>query len=163
MTGPALRKAPANTALINRGLRRSPGWNKPANVQHNARRRAGKSGWAHRHRPFYFKHGGKRWRRHYYSYLVGGLWYWYWYDVVVADTDPAVVIYSDAALPDCDLESDECSELETATVLIAPAILEGRATEEAMARCRNRFRSFDDETGTYVAYSGEIRVCPYLE
>lgn len=155
-----MRKAPANAALINRGQRRNPGWNKPASVQHNDKHRAGKLGWAHRHRPFYFKHDGKRWRRHYYTYLVGGLWYWYWYDVVA---DAGVAIYSDAELPECDLDVDACSELETATVLIAPAILEGRATEEAMARCRARYRSFDDETGTFVAYSGEIRVCPYLE
>lgn len=162
-TAPALRKAPASTALINRGVRRNPGWKKPASVPHDAKRKAGKSGWAHRHRPFYFKHAGKRWRRHYYSYLVGGLWYWYWYDIV-ADADPGVVIYSDAELPDCDLDSDECTEPDTAaTVLVAPAILEGRATEEAMARCRDRFRSFDDETGTYVTYGGEVRVCPDLE
>jgi len=154
----SIRKAPANLALLNRGLRRNPGQNKPAHLQHDAKRKAGKSGWGHRHRPFFFKHAGHHWRRHYYSFPVGGLWYWYWYDV---EADSDVIIYADAALPDCDLETDECIEPEAA--LVAPAILEGRATEEDMARCAARFRSFDTETGTYVTFGGEVRVCPYLE
>lgn len=160
LTRPMIRKAPANLALVNSGLRRNPGRNKPAHIQHDAKRKAGKSGWMHRHRPFFFKHGGHRWRRHYYSFVIGGLWYWYWYDLS-ADADPYVIIYADAALPDCDLEGDECIEPEAA--LVAPAILEGRATEEDMARCAARFRSFDAESGTYVTYGGEVRVCPYLE
>lgn len=155
----SVRKVPTNLALLNSGLRRYPGRSKPAHIQHDAKRKAGKSGWMHRHRPFVFKHGGHRWRRHYYSFLVGGLWYWYWYDIV-ADTDPDVIIYSDAVLPDCDPESDECIE---PGALIAPAILEGRATEEDMARCAARFRSFDRATGTYVTYGGQVRICPYLE
>jgi hypothetical protein len=157
-SGNAIRKAPVNVALINSGLRRHPGRSKPAHIEHNPRHKAGKAGWMHRHRPFFFKHAGHRWRRHYYSFLVGGLWYWYWYDIV-ADTDPAVLVYSEAALPDCDPEIDECLEFE----LIAPAILEGRASEEAMARCAGRFRSFDARTGTYVTSQGEMRICPYLE
>ena len=160
LTRPLIRKTPANLALVNSGLRRNPGRNKPAHIQHDAKRKAGKSGWMHRHRPFFFKHGGHRWRRHYYSFVIGGLWYWYWYDLS-ADADPYVIIYADAALPDCDPESDECIEPEAA--LVAPAILEGRATEEDMARCAARFRSFNTETGTYVTYGGEVRVCPYLE
>jgi hypothetical protein len=46
--------------------------------------------------------------------------------------------------------------------IIAEAIREGRATDWAMARCARQFRSFDPETGTYVTYGGEVRVCPYL-
>ena len=153
-----IRKAPVNVALINRGLRRNPGDNKPANIQHNPKHKADKGGWMHRHRPFFFKHAGHRWHRHYYTFLAGGLWYWFWYDVE-ADDDPAVLVYSDAALPDCDPEMDECVEPE----VIAPAILEGRATEEAMADCAAEFRSFDARTGTYVTRQGEVRVCPYLE
>jgi hypothetical protein len=154
----AIRKAPLNVALINRGLRRNPGENKPLNIHHNPKHKAGKTGWMHRHRPFFFKHADHRWRRHYYTFLVGGLWYWYWYDVE-ADDDPAVVEYSNAALPDCDPETDECVEPE----VVAPAILEGRATEEAIADCTAEFRSFDARTGTYVTRQGEVRVCPYLE
>ena len=154
----AIRRAPANEALVNRGLRRNPGRNKPFNIRHDPQHKAGKSGWTHAHRPFFFKHGGHRWRRHYYSFFIGGLWYWYWYDVE-ADEDPAVVVYSDGALPDCDPDTDDCVEPE----LIAPAILEGRATEDAMARCTAEFRSFDARSGTYVARQGEVRVCPYLE
>ena len=90
---------------------------------------------------------------------MGGLWYWYWYDVT-ADTDPAGLIYNNAALPDCDPEIDECIEPEAS---IAPVILEGRATEEAMSRCAAEFRSFNAKTGTYVTYRGEVRICPYLE
>jgi hypothetical protein len=161
VTRPIIRKVPeASLAGINSGLRRNPGQTKPAHIQHDPKRKAGKSGWAHRHRPFFFKHAGHRWRRHYYSFLIGGLWYWYWYDLS-ADADLDAIIYADAALPDCDLESDECTEPEAA--LVAPAILEGRATQEDMARCAARFRSFDTETGTYVTYGGDVRICPYLE
>jgi len=154
-----IRHAPVNLALVNRGLQRNPGRTKPARVAHDPRRKAGKSGWVHRHRPFVFKHAGHRWRRHYYSFLVGGLWYWYWYDVSV-DTDPDVIIYSDAVLPDCDPDSDDCIEPEA---VVAPAILEGRATEENLARCAAEFRSFRPDTGTYVTYQGDMRICPYLE
>jgi hypothetical protein len=144
---------------VNKGLRRKPGLSKPASVTHDPKHKAGKAGWTHRHKPFFFKHGGHRWRRHYYSFLVGGLWYWYWYDVV-ADDDPAAEVYEEVVLPDCSLDIDECTEGGT---IIAPAILEGRATEEAMEQCRAEFRSFDARTGTYVMYGGEVRVCPYLE
>ena len=154
----SIRRAPVNVALINSGLRRNPGGHKPVNIQHNPKHKADKAGWMHRHRPFFFKRAGHRWRRHYYTFLVGGLWYWYWYDVE-ADDDPAVAVYSDAALPDCDPETDECVEPE----VIAPAILEGRATEEAMADCAAEFRTFDARTGTYLTRQGELRVCPYLE
>ena len=154
----AIRKAPANAALFSRGLRSNPGRNKPSNIRHDPKHKAGKSGWMHGHRPFFFKHAGHRWRRHYYSFFIGGLWYWYWYDVE-ADDDPTAVVYGDAALPDCDPDIDDCVEPE----LIAPAILEGRATEDAMAHCTAEFRSFDARTGTYVARRGEVRVCPYLE
>lgn len=49
-----------------------------------------------------------------------------------------------------------------AGALIASAIQEGRARETDMERCAARFRSFDWETGTYITYEGEERVCPYL-
>lgn len=154
----ATRKVPANLTLVNSGLRRNPGYNKPAGIKHYAEHKAGKSGWMHRHRPFFFKRGGNRWRRHYYTFLVGGLWYWYWYDVV-ADADPAAVVYPEYALPECDADGDECTE----PPLIAPALLEGRATQEAIDRCAEEFVSFDPRTGTYATTSGEPRVCPYLE
>ena len=154
-----IRKAPANLALVNKGTPRSPGRYKPAHVQHNPARKAGRAGWTHRHQAFFFKHGNHRWRRSYYSFLAGGLWYWYWYDVS-ADSDPAAIVYS--VLPECDPDSDECIETES-DAIIAPAILEGRASEEAMAQCAAEFRSFNARTGTYVRYGGEVRVCPYLE
>jgi len=160
VTFPTLRKAPADSALINSGVRNNPGYNKPAKIVHNARHKADRSGWEHRYRPFYFKHGGHRWHRHYYSYVVGGLWYWYWYDVI-ADTDPYAVLYSDAMLPDCDFESDACDEPEP-SALVAPAILQGRATPEEMQRCADSFLSFNSETGTYVTQGGDVRICPYL-
>lgn len=31
-----------------------------------------------------------------------------------------------------------------------------------MQRCADTFRSFNPDTGTYVTYQGETRVCPYL-
>jgi hypothetical protein len=154
----ATRRAPTSLGLVNRGLRRNPGRGKPAAIAHHPDRRAGRSGWMHRYRPFVFKHDGHRWRRHYYTFLVGGLWYWYWYDVI-ADTDPAAVVYSEIILPACELDSDECVDAP----LIAPALLEGRATQEAMDRCAAELASFDPETGTYLTGDGEMRVCPYLE
>jgi BA14K-like protein len=152
-----MRKAPANLALVNKGTPRNPGRYKPANVQHNPAHKAGRTGWIHRHQAFFFKRGQHRWRRHYYSFLAGGLWYWYWYDVSV-DSDPDALVYS--VLPECDPDSDDCTESDA---IIAPAILEDRASEEAMAQCAAEFRSFDARTGTYVVYGGEVRVCPYLE
>jgi hypothetical protein len=143
-------------------LRRNPGQNKPPHIQHDATRKAWKSGWAHRHRPFFFKHSGHRCHRHYYSFLVGDLWYWYWYWYdLSADTNPDAIAFADAALPDCGLDSDDCVDPEAA--LVAPAILEGRATDEAMARCAARFRSFDPASGTYVTYADEVKVCPNLK
>ena len=73
-----VRSLPGNLALVNAGSRRNPGFHKPANIVHNPNHKAAKAGWQHGHRPFYFKHGGHRWRRVYYSFLAGGLWYWYW-------------------------------------------------------------------------------------
>jgi len=32
-----------------------------------------------------------------------------------------------------------------------------------MQRCADTFRSFNPNTGTYVTYQGETRLCPYLE
>lgn len=159
VTRQVIRTAPKNLTLVNPGLRQDPKRVKPVSIAHDAKRRAGRSGWMHRYRPFYFRHDGHRWRRDYYSYALGGLWYWYWYDVVASD-DPGALVYSEAVLPVCALESDECIE---AGEIIAPAIAEGRATDEAMARCAAEFRSFDARTGTYVRYGGEVRICPYLE
>jgi hypothetical protein len=154
-----VRRAPTSFAIVNRGLRQNPRRYKPAGITHAPERKAGRSGWMHGHRPFFFKHDGHRWHRHYYSFPVGGLWYWYWYDVI-ADDDPAALIYSEVMLPLCELDTDDCTEPDT---IIAPAILEGRATEEAITRCAAEFRSFDARTGTYVAYGGEVRICPYLQ
>jgi BA14K-like protein len=153
----ATRKPPGSLALVNRGWRDNPGWKKPAGIGHNPGFKAGKSGWMHNHRPFYFKHKGHRWHRHYYTYFVGGLWYWYWYDVV-ADTDPAAVAYPEPVLPECDPDGDECVE----PPLVAPALLEGRVTQAALDRCAAEYVSFDPETGTYVRADGEAQVCPYL-
>jgi hypothetical protein len=150
-TRQSVRQPPANLALVNSGLRSNPGRAKPAHIQHHPNHKAGKSGWMHQHRPFFFKHAGHRWHRYYYSFLAGGLWYWYWYDVS-ADTDPTATLYDDGALPDCDPEIDECIEPE-----------EGAAAGDAMSRCAKAFRSFDPATGTYVTYGGEVRRCPYLE
>jgi hypothetical protein len=154
----ATRSAPGNLALVNRGLRSNPGFSKPAGIKHYAEHKAGKSGWMHHHRPFFFKRGGHRFHRRYYTFFVGGLWYWYWYDVI-ADSDPAAVVYPEYTLPECDPDDDECTEPS----LIAPALLQGRATREAMDRCAAEFVSFDPQTGTYATGSGEPRVCPYLE
>jgi hypothetical protein len=36
------------------------------------------------------------------------------------------------------------------------------ADPDAVARCASRFRSFNVDTGTYITYDGEERLCPYL-
>ena len=36
------------------------------------------------------------------------------------------------------------------------------SASSAVARCEERFRSFNRRTGKYTTYSGEKRVCPYL-
>lgn len=33
---------------------------------------------------------------------------------------------------------------------------------DAIARCASQFRSFNANTGTYITYEGEERLCPYL-
>ncbi len=45
--------------------------------------------------------------------------------------------------------------------LIASGVSEA-AARDRYARCAAEFRSFDPETGTYIAYGGEERLCPYL-
>ena len=40
------------------------------------------------------------------------------------------------------------------------AILEARATEQAMAQCAAEFKSFDARTVTYVMRAGEVRFFP---
>jgi hypothetical protein len=80
-------------------------------VAFNPAHKAARSGWRRSFNPFFFRHGGHRWHRFYYTFLVGGLWYWYWYDVD-ADQDPQALVYSLDALPDCDPELDECAEIE---------------------------------------------------
>lgn len=160
---PRLRALPSSSTALNPGLRTNPGTPKPPSIVHNASHKAGKAGWQHRHKPFYFKRGGHRWKRIYYSFPLAGLWYWYWSDVI-ADDEPAVLVYSDLALPDCDEDQDECTLVEGGVEgeLIAPAILEGRATDDMLDRCADRYKSFDRRTGTFTAYSGEKRACPYL-
>lgn len=49
-----------------------------------------------------------------------------------------------------------------AGALIAGAIREGRADDADFARCRDRYRSFDRASGTYLGSDGERHVCPYL-
>lgn len=45
--------------------------------------------------------------------------------------------------------------------LIASGISESEASSR-IARCEATFRSFDAETGTYIASNGQTRRCPYL-
>ena len=48
---------------------------------------------------------------------------------------------------------------DTAGAVVNDALGDGDSGEAACAR---RFRSFDPETGTYTAYSGQQVMCPYL-
>ncbi len=157
------RTLPAGTTAFNPGLRRNPGSPKPPAVAHSEARRASKAGWQHHHRPFYFKRGGQRWKRIYYSLPLAGLWYWYWYDVL-ADDDPVALAINLVVLPECAPDLDECivSGPDMMGELVAPAIVEGRASPEMLDRCAARYRSFDRRTGTFTAYGGGKRICPYL-
>lgn len=49
---------------------------------------------------------------------------------------------------------------ETRPYVVRPAPSGG--DPDAIARCASRFKSFNANTGTYVTYDGEERVCPYL-
>lgn len=105
-----------NTKLVKftgqKGLKHKPSnFVKPAHIVHNPKHIAGLHGFHHHHRPFFFRHGGLRWHRWYYPVAVGGLWYWYWYNLP-ADNDPAVVSLADTAIPECEIEEDECVELD---------------------------------------------------
>lgn len=46
--------------------------------------------------------------------------------------------------------------------IIADAITDGRATDDARRACADRYRSFDWDSGTYTGYDGNTYVCPYL-
>ena len=58
--------------------------------------------------------------------------------------------------------AESCTGGLVAGALIADSVREGSASEDDMERCASTFRSFDPDTGTYVTYGGEVRVCPYL-
>jgi len=47
-------------------------------------------------------------------------------------------------------------------VLVASAIAQHRATEDAIRSCAEDFPGFDPRSGTFVNQNGERRVCPYL-
>ena len=47
-------------------------------------------------------------------------------------------------------------------VLVASAIAQHRATEDAVRSCAEDFPGFDPRTGTFLNEVGERRVCPYL-
>ena len=46
--------------------------------------------------------------------------------------------------------------------LVASAIAQHRATEDAVRSCAEDFPGFDPRTGTFLNEDGERRVCPYL-
>jgi BA14K-like protein len=47
-------------------------------------------------------------------------------------------------------------------VLVAAAVAQRRASNDAIRNCAEDFPGFDPRTGTFVNESGERRVCPYL-
>lgn len=49
-----------------------------------------------------------------------------------------------------------------APVYVAPPVAYGYSTEDvdAVAYCSRRFRSYNPETGTYIASGGVVRACP---
>ena len=47
-------------------------------------------------------------------------------------------------------------------VLVASAIAQHRATDDAIRSCAEDFPGFNPRTGTFVNENGEPRVCPYL-
>ncbi|MBX9912040.1 MAG: BA14K family protein, partial [Beijerinckiaceae bacterium] len=51
--------------------------------------------------------------------------------------------------------------VEPAPVYVAPrAYGYGASDVDAVAYCSRRFRSYDPETGTYIASGGVVRACP---
>jgi hypothetical protein len=49
-----------------------------------------------------------------------------------------------------------------ATIIIADAIHDGRARDDDMQACADRYRSFNWRSGTYIGYDGRSYICPYL-
>jgi hypothetical protein len=78
---------------------------------HNPNYLAGLKGLKSGYKPYWFKHGGFRWYRHYYPLLVGGAWYWYWYNYTPEDAPVAVSTYVEADAFTCDPDDDDCGEL----------------------------------------------------
>lgn len=51
---------------------------------------------------------------------------------------------------------------ETRPYVVQRAVPQPYGDPDAIARCASQFRSFNANTGTYVTYGGEERLCPYL-
>lgn len=46
--------------------------------------------------------------------------------------------------------------------LLAAEAAKSGGYSKAVRRCARTYRSFDRDSGTYVTYGGEVRLCPYL-
>ena len=88
---------------------------KPAFVVHNNYYLAGARGYRLGYRPFWYRYGGFRWYRYYYTVpLAAGGYYWYWHNctedeaVTNFQVSPAAIVETDVI--DCDPDDDDCGE-----------------------------------------------------
>jgi hypothetical protein len=120
----------------------------PPGVHANPDRKIGPWGLAHDHHPFIFRHAGHLYHRWYFpwtfAWIAPGVVWWGWYDTIAdippdADdysddtpdmtTDPEAVELSEsptkqiimAALPDCQLDSDECTVSDVGAITATPS------------------------------------------
>jgi hypothetical protein len=104
--------APFKSKYVQPGLKLQPvGSVTPPKLVHNPNYLAGLKGLKSGYKPYWFKHGGFRWYRHYYPLLVGGAWYWYWYNYTPEDAPVSVSTYVEADAFACDPDDDDCGEL----------------------------------------------------
>ncbi len=82
------------------------------------------------------------------QYVYPGYRYYYGYDPYYAGP---LAVPGDAIAGTAGVVGD---------VLVAPYA--GPYAPAGIAACERRFRSFDPATGTYLTYSGERVLCPYL-
>lgn len=119
------KKGHANLSYKKQNKGHSPSnGNKPNFVKHNEKNKVGKLGNKHNHKATVISHHGHFYRRHYYSFLAGGLLSWYFYDDLIAPTDPDVVAL--AEVPVCGTEdTDDCNEMPRAAVPVEAVVSPG--------------------------------------
>lgn len=107
----------------NKGHSSSKG-GKPNYVKHKDNNKVGKLGNKHNHKATVVSHNGHFYRRHYYSWLVGGVLGWYFYDDLVAPGDPDIVALAEVPVCATD-DTDDCNPAPIASIPVQPVAAVG--------------------------------------